>query len=203
MLVVLGLAGRWSVHRSLRPLTEVEQTAAAIAAGQLDRRVPERDPRTEVGRLSQALNGMLAQIQRAFASSESSAEKARTSEERMRRFITDASHELRTPLTTMRGFAELYRQGAARDMEMVMSRIESESRRMGLMVDDLLLLARLDAQRPIEQNRVDLLALATDAVHDAQAVAPKRNITWRCSTVPAPRRCSATSRGCVRCWAIW
>ena len=156
---------------------EVEQTAAAIAAGQLDRRVPERDPRTEVGRLSQALNGMLAQIQRAFASSESSAEKARTSEERMRRFITDASHELRTPLTTMRGFAELYRQGAARDMEMVMSRIESESRRMGLLVDDLLLLARLDAQRPIEQNRVDLLALASDAVHDAQAVAPNRNIT--------------------------
>ena len=177
VLLVLGLAGSWAVHRSLRPLTEVEHTAAAIAAGELDRRVPERDPRTEVGRLSQALNGMLAQIQRAFASSESSAEQARTSEERMRRFITDASHELRTPLTTIRGFAELYRQGAARDMEMVMSRIESESRRMGILVDDLLLLARLDAHRPIEHNRVDLLALATDAVHDAQAVAPKRNIT--------------------------
>jgi two-component system OmpR family sensor kinase len=122
---------------------------------------------------------MLAQIQRALASSESSAEQARTSEERMRRFITDASHELRTPLTTIRGFAELYRQGAARDMEMLMSRIESESRRMGLLVDDLLLLARLDAQRPIEQNRVDLLALASDAVHDAQAIAPKRNITMQ------------------------
>jgi two-component system OmpR family sensor kinase len=177
VLLVLGVAGSWVVHRSLRPLTEVEKTAAAIAAGQLDRRVPERDPRTEVGRLSQALNGMLAQIQRAFASSEASAERARTSEERMRRFITDASHELRTPLTTMRGFAELYRQGAARDMEMVMARIESESRRMGLLVDDLLLLARLDAQRPIERHRVDLLALASDAVHDAQAVAPNRNIT--------------------------
>ncbi len=177
VLLLLGVAGSWVVHRSLRPLTEVEKTAAAIAAGQLDRRVPERDPRTEVGRLSQALNGMLTQIQQAFASSEASAEKARTSEERMRRFITDASHELRTPLTTMRGFAELYRQGAARDMEMVMSRIESESRRMGLLVDDLLLLARLDAQRPIEHNRVDLLALASDAVHDAQAVAPNRKIT--------------------------
>src|ERR1700759_950457 len=177
VLVVLGLAEFWSVHRSLRPLMEVEQTAAAIAAGQLDRRVPERDPRTEVGRLSQALNGMLAQIQRAFASSEASAEQARTSEERMRRFITDASHELRTPLTTMRGFAELYRQGAARDMEMVMSRIESESRRMGLLVDDLLLLARLDAQRPLERKLVDLLALATDAVHDARAVSPNRTIT--------------------------
>ncbi|WP_460315342.1 histidine kinase dimerization/phospho-acceptor domain-containing protein, partial [Staphylococcus aureus] len=140
VLLVLGVAGYAVVHRSLRPLVEVERTAAAIAAGQLDRRVPERDPRTEVGRLSLALNGMLAQIQQALAASESSAEKARTSEDRMRRFITDASHELRTPLTTIRGFAELYRQGAARDVEMLMSRIESESRRMGLLVDDLLLL---------------------------------------------------------------
>ena len=161
------------VHRSLRPLVEVEQTAAAIAAGQLDRRVPERDPRTEVGRLSLALNGMLAQIQRAVASSESSAKQARSSEDRMRRFITDASHELRTPLTTIRGFAELYRQGAATDVEMLMSRIESEASRMGLLVEDLLLLARLDAQRPLERHRVDLLALATDAVHDAQSIAPQ------------------------------
>jgi len=95
----------------------------------------------------------------------------------MRRFITDASHELRTPLTTIRGFAELYRQGAAKDVEMLMSRIESESRRMGLLVEDLLLLARLDAQRPLEHRRVDLLALATDAVHDAQSIAPQRTIT--------------------------
>jgi len=176
VLLVLGFAGYAVVHRSLRPLAEVEQTAAAIAAGQLDRRVPERDPRTEVGRLSLALNGMLAQIQRAMALSESSAEHARISEDRMRRFITDASHELRTPLTTIRGFAELYRQGAARDVEMLMSRIESESRRMGLLVEDLLLLARLDAQRPLERRRVDLLALATDAVHDAQSIAPQRTI---------------------------
>ena len=177
VLLVLGVAGFAVVHRSLRPLAEVEQTAAAIAAGQLDRRVPERDPRTEVGRLSLALNGMLAQIQRAVASSESSAEHARSSEHRMRRFITDASHELRTPLTTIRGFAELYRQGAATDVEMLMSRIESESSRMGLLVEDLLLLARLDAQRPLERHRVDLLTLATDAVHDAQSIAPKREIT--------------------------
>ncbi|WP_445168449.1 sensor histidine kinase [Mycolicibacterium sp. Dal123E01] len=177
VLVILGVAGYWVVHRSLRPLVEVEKTAAAIASGQLDRRVPERDPRTEVGRLSLALNGMLSQIQTAMASSVDSAAQARTSEERMRRFITDASHELRTPLTTIRGFAELYRQGAARDVEMLMSRIESESRRMGLLVDDLLLLARLDAQRPLEQRRVDLLLLATDAVHDAQSIAPKRTIT--------------------------
>jgi two-component system OmpR family sensor kinase len=176
VLLVLGIAGYAVVHRSLRPLVEVEQTAAAIAAGELDRRIPQRDPRTEVGRLSLALNGMLAQIQRAVASSESSAEHARTSEDRMRRFITDASHELRTPLTTIRGFAELYRQGAARDVELLMNRIESESWRMGLLVEDLLLLARLDAQRPLERNRVDLLALASDAVHDARSVAPKRDI---------------------------
>jgi two-component system OmpR family sensor kinase len=177
VLVVLGVAGYWVVHRSLRPLVEVEQTAAAIAAGQFDRRIPARDPRTEVGGLTVALNGMLAQIQHAMAMSERSAEQARMSEERMRRFITDASHELRTPLTTIRGFAELYRQGAAKDVEMLMSRIESESRRMGLLVEDLLLLARLDAQRPLEQRPVDLLTLATDAVHDAQSVSPGRRIT--------------------------
>jgi two-component system, OmpR family, sensor kinase len=177
VLAVVGIVSFAVVKGSLRPLAEVEQTAAAIAAGQLDRRVPERDPRTEVGRLSLALNGMLTRIQEAVASSESSAEKARGSEDRMRRFITDASHELRTPLTTIRGFAELYRQGAARDVAMLLSRIESEASRMGLLVDDLLLLARLDVQRPLEQHRVDLLALASDAVHDAQAIDPKRTIT--------------------------
>ena len=132
VLVVVGIAGFVVVHRSLRPLAEVEQTAAAIASGELDRRITERDPRTEVGRLSSALNGMLSQIQEAVAASESSAETARTSEERMRRFITDASHELRTPLTTIRGFAELYRQGAARDVSMLLSRIESEVQPDGL-----------------------------------------------------------------------
>jgi two-component system OmpR family sensor kinase len=177
VLVVVGIVSFAVVQRSLRPLSEVEQTAAAIASGQLDRRVPERDPRTEVGRLSLALNGMLTQIQQAVASSESSAQTARGSEDRMRRFITDASHELRTPLTTIRGFAELYRQGAARDVAMLLSRIESEASRMGLLVDDLLLLARLDVQRPLEQNRLDLLALASDAVHDAQAIDPQRTIT--------------------------
>jgi two-component system OmpR family sensor kinase len=176
VLLVLGLVGYAVVHRSLRPLAEVEQTAAAIAAGELDRRIPQRDRRTEVGRLSLALNGMLTQIQRAVAASQSSAKDARSSEERMRRFIAHASHELRTPLTTIRGFAELYRQGAARDVGMLMSRIESESRRMGLLVEDLLLLARMDAQRPLERHQVDLLVLASDAVHDAHAIAPARAI---------------------------
>ncbi len=177
VLAVVGIVSFAVVQRSLRPLSEVEQTAAAIASGQLDRRVPERDPHTEVGRLSLALNGMLTQIQQAVASSESSAETARGSEDRLRRFITDASHELRTPLTTIRGFAELYRQGATRDVAMLLSRIESEASRMGLLVDDLLLLARLDVQRPLEHNRLDLLALASDAVHDARAIDPQRTIT--------------------------
>lgn len=177
VLSLLGVAGYWTVQRSLRPLVEIEKTAAAIAGGQLESRVPEADPATEVGQLALALNGMLTRIQSAVASSDASAEKARSSEERMRRFITDASHELRTPLTTIRGFAELYRQGAASDTEMLMSRIESESRRMGVLVEDLLLLAQLDAQRPIERRRVDLLALASDAVHDAQSIAPGRPIT--------------------------
>lgn len=94
----------------------------------------------------------------------------------MRRFVADAGHELRTPLTTIRGFSELYRQGAGRDTDLLMTRIENESRRMGILVEDLLLLARLDAQRPLEQKAVDLLALASDAVHGARAVAADRTI---------------------------
>jgi len=175
VLIILGVAGYWVVHRSLQPLVEVEKTAVSIAAGQLDSRVPQGDPNTEVGQLALALNGMLAQIQRAVAASEASAEKAHLSEDRMRRFITDASHELRTPLTTIRGFAELYRQGGG-DVDMAMSRIEGESKRMAGLVDDLLLLAQLDAQRPLDRRRVDLLGLASDAVHDAKSIAPNRPI---------------------------
>lgn len=177
VLVVLGFGAYFVVHRSLRPLREVEETAAGIAAGDLHRRVPEWDQRTEVGRLSAALNGMLAQIQSAFAATAASEESARRSEERMRRFVADASHELRTPLATIRGFAELYRQGASTDTEMVMSRIENQATRMGLLVEDLLMLARMDAHRPFERHPVDVLTVAADAVHDARAVAPQRRIT--------------------------
>lgn len=176
VLVVLGFASYFVVRRSLRPLREVEETAAGIAAGDLHRRVPEWDQRTEVGRLSSALNGMLAQIQTAFAATAASEESARQSEERMRRFVADASHELRTPLATIRGFAELYRQGASTDPEMVLSRIEGQAQRMGLLVEDLLLLARMDAQRPFDRHPVDLLAVAADAVHDARARSPQRGI---------------------------
>ena len=181
-LVVLALlagAGAAIVRASLRPLVEIEQTARAIAAGDLTRRVPDRDPRTEVGRLGRALNTMLAQIESAFSARAASEASARRSEDRMRRFVADASHELRTPLTTIRGFAELYRQGAARDpaeLDRLMRRIEDQAARMGLLVEDLLLLARLDQQRPLDRAPVDLLALAADAVSDAHAVAPDRRI---------------------------
>jgi two-component system OmpR family sensor kinase len=179
VLAVLAGAGAAIVRASLRPLVEIEQTARAIAGGDLTRRVPERDPRTEVGRLGRALNTMLAQIEAAFGARAASEAAARRSEDRMRRFVADASHELRTPLTTIRGFAELYRQGAARDpaeLDRLMRRIEDQAARMGLLVEDLLLLARLDQQRPLDRAPVDLLALAADAVHDAHAVAPDRRI---------------------------
>jgi two-component system OmpR family sensor kinase len=178
-LAVLAGLGAVIIRASLRPLVEIEQTARAIAGGDLTRRVPERDPRTEVGRLGRALNTMLAQIEAAFGARAASEAAARRSEDRMRRFVADASHELRTPLTTIRGFAELYRQGASRDpaeLDRLMARIEGQAARMGLLVEDLLLLARLDQQRPLDREPVDLLALAADAVHDARAVAPDRKI---------------------------
>jgi signal transduction histidine kinase len=179
VLSVLGAAGYLLVRNSLRPLAEVEKTAQAIAAGDLSQRVPVGDERTEVGRLSLALNGMLSRIEHAFRAQQASEEQARGSEHRMRRFIADASHELRTPLTSIRGFAELYRQGAVRteeDVRRLMERIEAEGGRMGLLVEDLLLLARLDQQRPLTFSPVDLAAIAGDAVHDAKAVQPERPI---------------------------
>jgi signal transduction histidine kinase len=179
VLTLLGAAGYLLVRNSLRPLREVERTAQAIAAGDLSQRVPMGDDRTEVGRLSAALNGMLSRIETAFLAQQASEEQARTSENRMRRFVADASHELRTPLTSIRGFAELYRQGAVAttdDTRRLMQRIEAEGARMGLLVEDLLLLARLDQQRPLTITPVDLAAVAGDAVHDARAVQPDRPI---------------------------
>jgi two-component system OmpR family sensor kinase len=179
VLTVLAAAGYVLVRNSLRPLADVERTARAIAAGDLSRRVPVGDERTEVGRLSTSLNGMLSRIEEAFRAQQSSEEQARGSENRMRRFVADASHELRTPLTSIRGFAELYRQGAVRsDVEVrrLMERIEAEGARMGLLVEDLLLLARLDQQRPLTFAPVDLASIAGDAVHDAKAVQPDRPI---------------------------
>ncbi|MFI9505984.1 sensor histidine kinase [Nocardia sp. NPDC052566] len=175
VLAALAVAAYFVIRRSLRPLLRVENIAAAIARGDLHRRVPVRGNNTEIDRLSRSLNGMLAQIQRAFAATEASEAAAVRSEAKMRRFVADASHELRTPLTTIRGFAELYRQGATTDPALFMERIEHEAERMGLLVEDLLMLARLDAQRPLAQHQVDLLAVASDAVHDARAVVAAGN----------------------------
>lgn len=172
VLVVLAAVGVAIVRASLQPLREIERTAAAIAAGDLTKRVPESPPETEMGHLAAALNAMLAQIEGAFRLREAS-------EDRMRQFIADASHELRTPLTTIRGFAELYRQGAARQPEetgALLRRIENEAARMGLLVEDLLMLARLDQERPLALADLDLRVIASDAVAAARAVAPDRTV---------------------------
>lgn len=182
VLVLTGLGSWLIVRSSLRPLREVEQTAEAIAAGDFSRRVPDHPGRTEVGRLSTAVNVMLGRIETALTEKEASAAAAQASEERMRRFITDASHELRTPLTSIRGFAELYRQGAVKNPDQVpglLARIEDEATRMGLLVEDLLLLARLDQARPIEREPVDLVAVATDAVVAARVTHPDRRLEVR------------------------
>ncbi len=179
VLALLGAAGYAVVRTSLRPLREVETTAAAIAGGELSLRVPRQDDTTEVGRLAAAFNSMLGRIETAFQAQQASESQARASEARLRQFVADASHELRTPLTSIRGFAELYRQGAVPpgpDLDRVMGRVEGEAARMGQLVEEMLLLARLDQQRPLESAPVDLLRLAADAVHDAQAVDPGRTV---------------------------
>jgi len=181
-LAVLGglaIAGYSMVRTALRPLSEIELTAAAIGRGDLSRRVPDHHPTTEMGRLSRALNAMLEQIERAFGARAASEARARRSEERMRRFIADASHELRTPLTSIRGFAELHRQGAVTDpaeMSELLARIEDEATRMGLLVEDLLQLARLDEERPLTQDPVDLAGVVGSAVAGTRAAQPERSV---------------------------
>lgn len=250
IVVVLAAVAIGVVRANLRPLNDIELTAGQIAAGHLDHRVPEGDPRTEIGSLGRSLNAMLSQIERAFHAQSEAEQTAHQSEERMRRFIADAAHELRTPLTTIRGFAAHYRLrgGAGRlrpdalgpgagtsivagpgqeaasrtdefsspspsrgrhvrqdrqdgssswsssgpvssasggaspeglsaeELDRLMGRVESEATRMGMLVEDLLTLARLDQQRPLNLAPVDLLTLAADAVQDARIVSPGRPI---------------------------
>ena len=165
--VIVGLiafASRTMIKVGLKPLSDVEDTAEKIAAGDLSARLPDAKPTTEVGRLTTSLNTMLARIEESFAI-------RKTSEDKLRRFVADASHELRTPLTAIRGFAELHRQGAVaggEDTKQLLSRIEGESVRMGSLVEDLLLLARLDQAREMEHLPVDIAQVTRDAVASAQ-----------------------------------
>jgi len=172
VLVALGAAAFFIVRIGLRPLDRMGITAGAIAAGELSRRVAPATSRTEVGRLGLALNAMLKRLEQAFA-------ERQASEDRLRQFLADSSHELRTPLAAIRGYAELFRMGATRDAAataIAMRRIEEESKRMGLLVEDLLTLARLDEAPEPARQPVDLAELARDAVEDARATAPERSI---------------------------
>ena len=175
-LAAAAAAGWWLVRLGLRPLGQIEATAEAIAAGQLDRRVPGEGSRTEVGRLAGVLNRMLGRIQAAFAARDATEAELRRSEDRMRRFVADASHELRTPLAAVAAYAELFERGASsrpEDLARSMAGIRAETTRMAELVDDLLLLARLDEGRPLRREPVELVGLAAEAVAAARAVGPE------------------------------
>jgi two-component system OmpR family sensor kinase len=174
LAAIVGL-GLWLVRLGLKPLDAIGDTASAIAAGDLSRRVERAEERTEVGRLGLALNAMLSRIEASFRAQEAS-------ERKLRRFVADASHELRTPLSAVRAYAELYDRGAAErpdDLERSMRGISRESERMSLLVDDLLLLARLDDGRPLEREPVRLDEVVREAVETAQTVDPERPIELR------------------------
>ena len=165
IVAILALVTFWVVRLGVRPIKRMTATASGIAAGDLSQRVPEGVSGTEAAELGTALNQMLGRIEEAF-------DERTRSEDRLRRFVGDASHELRTPVTTIRGYAELYRSGGLDDddeLREAMRRTEQEAIRMGALVDDLLLLARLDQGRPLERAPVELGVLAEDAVRDARA----------------------------------
>jgi two-component system, OmpR family, sensor kinase len=173
VLVALGAVTVWVIRHGVRPVKRMTATATAIAGGDLSHRVDAARPGTEAAELGDALNTMLGRIQEAF-------DERADSEERLRQFVADASHELRSPVTSIRGYAELYRRGGLRaegDLGQAMQRMEQEATRMGGLIDDLLLLARLDQGRPLDQATVDLTVLAADAVADAAALAPSGNVT--------------------------
>ena len=172
VLLLGAVATWWTVRQSMRPVDEMVETAEAIAAGDLTRRVPELDPDTELGRLGLSLNEMLAHLEEAV-------ETERDAKERLRQFVADASHELRTPLATIAGYAELRSKGGlptTDDQEKAWSRIESESRRMGLLIEDLLALARLGQSEPLRIGPVDVAQIVRDAAVDHAAIDPRRPV---------------------------
>lgn len=184
-LIVMAIAGMWFVRRALEPLREVETTARAITKGQTHRRVPQWSLDTEVGQLAVALNSMLERLQDSLDTSERALDEATSKEEQMRRFVGDASHELRTPLTSLRGYVELYRSGATDDVNRVLDKIDEESGRMKLLVEDLLALTRAEGSR-LDKHPVDVLEIALAALSSAQAAFPDRvvDITNDTATVP-------------------
>jgi two-component system OmpR family sensor kinase len=182
-LAVLALAlviGWLLIRRNLQPLERITATAETISSGDLSQRVGMPDDGSEVGKLGQAFDGMLDQIESAFASQHQALRAKEASEQMLRQFVADASHELRTPLTTVRGYADLHRAGGLEqpaDLSQAMDRIGSESKRMSVLVEDLLLLARLDQGRPLREDVVSLSALVSDAVADLHAVEPGRPLS--------------------------
>jgi two-component system OmpR family sensor kinase len=173
LLAVLAAAAFWLLRTGLRPLERMSEVAGGIAQGDLDVRLSPAEERSEIGRLGLALNGMLERLEDAFA-------RRDRSEAQLRRFVSSASHELRTPLTSIRGYAALLRRGARHnpeDLEKSISRIESEATRMAGLIDDLLLLARLDEERPVALTRTDLTVIAHESADDARARDPRRSIT--------------------------
>ncbi|MDR2703557.1 MAG: HAMP domain-containing histidine kinase [Cellulomonadaceae bacterium] len=199
VLSSLGIIGLGSlaalalVNRSLRPLRQIEHTAAAIAAGDLTQRVPNSgSPNTEVGSLEASLNAMLAQVEQSFVAQQAVGD-------RMKRFVSDASHELRTPLATVRGYSELYRMGGLPEAEVpqTMTKIEDAARRMGGLVEELLTLARLDEGRPMRSEPVDLTALVRDAAEDLHALNPERPVTLQFGAGVVVSTGSASGSGVV------
>ncbi|MBW3615256.1 MAG: HAMP domain-containing histidine kinase [Actinobacteria bacterium] len=177
-LAALGLVSWWMLRLGVHPIEDMARTADAIAGGDLSQRVDHPGEETEAGRLGVALNSMLERIEDAFRAREAS-------EVRVRRFAADASHELRTPLTSIQGYAELWRAGGLRtdeELAEAMRRMEQEAKRMGALVEDLLLLARLDQHRPLQRAPVQLDVIAADAVADAKAIEPERPIV--CDLAP-------------------
>src|SRR5216683_759168 len=173
VLLLTGGLGLALARQATRPLEEIAATADAIAAGDMDRRVPAGRSRSETGRVAQALNTMLGQIQDAFT-------RRDATEARLRTFVADASHELSTPLTSIRGYAELFHRGLQsrpEDLAKALERIEREATRMGVLVNELLTLASFDAGRPLGHDPVDLRGIAADTAADLRAVDPSRTVT--------------------------
>ena len=185
-LAAAAAAGWLLVRIGLRPLRDVERTAAAIATGEFDRRVPGESTRTEFGRLTTTFNSMVDRIQDAFSARDRKEDELRQSEERMRRFVGDASHELRTPLAAVAAYTELFSLGAdqrPQDLERIMHGIRQETSRMGALMEDLLTLARIDDGLPLAPRPIELVSIAADSVSAANVIDPSRPVRL---TAPQP-----------------